>query len=185
MKLVDGCKGSAEFSFDGKLRYVLTRDWSGGAHPSKTRSMITIGLNPSKADGSNDDLTIRKCIGFARRNECKRLVMLNVYPWVSTDPGGLAQRDTKRDAEADPYIIAACAETADRSPLVVAAWGASGWGLAFDNRVRTVVSLVRSVDKDSIIMCFGRTESGLPRHPSRLAYATPLEMLYPTGEVRS
>lgn len=46
-------------------RYTLTRFWGGRDHPA--RSLAFLMLNPSTADHTVDDPTIRRCMGFARR----------------------------------------------------------------------------------------------------------------------
>ena len=52
---------SAVFSQDRKYRYVLTRVWD------KNKPMLVfVGLNPSIADETKDDPTIKKCIKFAQ-----------------------------------------------------------------------------------------------------------------------
>lgn len=55
-------KKDATISDCGKYRYRLSRIWEPG-RPVATFVM----LNPSTADATNDDATIRKCMGFARR----------------------------------------------------------------------------------------------------------------------
>lgn len=51
---------TALFLPDHRYRYVLTRAWT------KKPKVMWIGLNPSIADASIDDPTIRRCSGFAR-----------------------------------------------------------------------------------------------------------------------
>lgn len=58
-------KRAALVSEDGVFRYWLTREWSPDLG-QKPRRLCFVMLNPSTADASEDDPTIRKCIGFAR-----------------------------------------------------------------------------------------------------------------------
>ncbi|MCA9851707.1 MAG: DUF1643 domain-containing protein, partial [Dehalococcoidia bacterium] len=53
-------KRSASFSRDRRYRYELGRRW--GLGPAVTWVM----LNPSTADATVDDPTIRRCIDFSR-----------------------------------------------------------------------------------------------------------------------
>ena len=53
---------SAELSEDGRYRYWLSRRLEMGE-----RTVLFVGLNPSTADVQQDDPTIRKWVGFARR----------------------------------------------------------------------------------------------------------------------
>jgi Protein of unknown function (DUF1643) len=70
---------NAVISACGRYRYLLTRQVASGG-----RRTTFIMLNPSTADASNDDPTIRRCIGFAQRWGCGQLA----------DP----KRDPNRDA---------------------------------------------------------------------------------------
>jgi hypothetical protein len=65
----------------GKYRYLLTRQVGFG-----DRTAAFIMLNPSTADAVNDDPTIRRCIGLARRWGCGRLVVANLFAIRATDP---------------------------------------------------------------------------------------------------
>ena len=58
-------ENNAVFSACGRYRYVLTRQVSAGTRPA-----TFILLNPSTADATKDDPTIRRCVGFARRWGC-------------------------------------------------------------------------------------------------------------------
>jgi len=55
-------KSSASFSLCRTWRYALRRRWSPDGP-----IIAFIGLNPSTADEINEDPTVRRCIGFARR----------------------------------------------------------------------------------------------------------------------
>ena len=64
-------RGSAHFSECRRYRYLMTREF-GGTGPA-----VSIGLvNPSTADGSEDDPTTRKMIGFCRRLGASRLIVI-------------------------------------------------------------------------------------------------------------
>lgn len=144
----------ARFSADRTYRYVLWRTWDA----EKPRMMV-IGLNPSTADEVKDDPTIRRCIGFAKRDGYGGLSMLNMYAYRSTDPLQLPRQPDPTGPENDRYISAFAAT----SRIVVCAWGAFGAaGFAVD-RAKTVVTLLRSFGITP--QCFGVTLLGHPRHP--------------------
>ena len=48
------------FSPDRRYRYALWRHWGATEVP---RYLMVVGLNPSTADETKDDPTIRRCIG--------------------------------------------------------------------------------------------------------------------------
>src|SRR5437868_5145783 len=75
---------NAVISQCGRYRYVLTRQGGTGE-----RSAAFILLNPSTADATTDDPTIRRCIGFSRLWGCGRIAVLNLFAFRATQPGDL------------------------------------------------------------------------------------------------
>ena len=72
---------SARLSDDRRYRYLLVRRWD-NTLPDATFVM----LNPSTADERDDDPTIRKCIGFAKRWGCGGIKVVNLYAFRATNP---------------------------------------------------------------------------------------------------
>lgn len=157
-----GVVSTAHFSSDRLYRYSLYRDWD---RWQNMRSFVVIGLNPSTADEFVDDPTIRRCIGFAKREGCGRLVMLNLFAIRATDPKVMLAHAAPIGDENDAVIRHCTSFTTGRPPLVVAAWGAHGHHLGRDREVRRLVADLR---------CFGTTKDGQPRHPLYLKADTPL-----------
>jgi hypothetical protein len=128
---------SAEFSADRVYRYTLTRELGIGP------TLMVIGLNPSTADETQDDPTIRRCIGFAKRWEMGRLVMTNIFAFRSTWPAALySDTNDPIGADNDHHLL----EQAGAADMILAAWGAHG-GLV-DRDVE-----VRSLLRDFTVMC--------------------------------
>ena len=75
---------NAKISECGNYRYWLTRE-SELEHPGRGTALF-IMLNPSTADASEDDPTIRRCRGFAKSWECAGLTVANLYALRSTNP---------------------------------------------------------------------------------------------------
>jgi hypothetical protein len=136
----------------GKYRYTLTRTWYRYG-PRVTFVM----LNPSTADETKDDPTIRKCIGFAKKWDYGSIEVVNMYAWRATSPKDLDGVEHPVGKENDSYIRTAI----QRSSCVVAAWGADGTGPI---RLREMLSLIGNA------FCLGRTKNGSPRHPLYLGY---------------
>jgi hypothetical protein len=143
--------GSAWFNEPQTHRYLLTRSWS--AAPLMTWLL----LNPSTADAFADDPTIRRCAGFAKREGCGGIQVLNLYGLRATDPHDLWD---SAGAGVDPVGASNDVIIADRvrSGLVVAGWGNHG-----ARRGRQVARQLTAAGVD--LLCLGVTGSGQPIHP--------------------
>lgn len=139
---------SASISECGRYRYALYREWE----PSALMPIMWLMLNPSTADADTDDPTIRRCIGFSKAWGYGALYVGNLYGIRSTNPSILLT--TGADEARGPENIASLCHMADRSALIVAAWGVHG-GKAFP----------RGVNKPGGVWCLGTTKHGSPKHP--------------------
>lgn len=77
-------KSEAILSVDRKYRYVLTRTWD-----ETLPNIMFVGLNPSTADETTDDPTIRRCINFAKSWGYGGLYMVNLFAYRSTNPNNI------------------------------------------------------------------------------------------------
>src|SRR5690349_1903454 len=68
-----------------RYRYRLWRSWGDGAGGFA----VFIMCNPSTADASINDATIRKCIGFAKRWRMHGIRVVNLFALRSRDPNAL------------------------------------------------------------------------------------------------
>lgn len=158
-------KTHARLSDDGVYRYVLTRTW---AEPrDRLESVAFLMLNPSTADGKEDDPTIRRCVGFARGLGYKRLCVVNLFAFRATDPSELFKADDPVGPFNDDAIREVCA---DRT--VICAWGSSS-ATMFRDRPQRVMRIL--ADSKASVACFGKTASGWPRHPLYLKNDAKLE----------
>lgn len=150
---------TATFSPCGRYRYSLTRRIT-PMFPGP--SIMFVMLNPSTADASSDDATIRRCIGYARRWGFAELVVTNLSPLRATDPAVLKATGSDPDlvAARNRNEVTAAAESADR---IVVAWGAHGSWEGRDKEM--MATLAPWLDK---VYCLGQTDGGQPLHPVRL-----------------
>lgn len=145
----------ALLSEDGLYRYWLSRRWARNGMGMATFVM----LNPSTADASLDDPTIRRCIGFARRWGLDGIAVVNLYALRSTDPKGLWAAADPVGPDNDEWLgVHAILAKANATP-VVAAWGAN----AHPDRVAHVAALFASFGVP--LHSLGVTKAGQPRHP--------------------
>lgn len=147
---------SAVLSECRTYRYTLTRNWGDG-----DKVLCCIGLNPSKADETLDDPTIRKLIAFARLWGYDGLVMLNLFAFRSTDPKNLKTHRVPIGPDNDTWLVR---ETEGRD--VLCAWGNPGSYLGRDKAVWDTILSKRNC------FCLGVNGNGSPKHPLYLSYKT-------------
>ena len=138
---------TAEFSPDRIYRYKLTRRWD-----STLPYLGVIGLNPSTADETHDDPTIRRCINYAKAWGCGGLLMGNLFAFRSTDPKGLLTIEDPTGPLNDDALRSIHAE----SKITLAAWGIHG---KLNSRGEQVIQMLTG------LFALGVTQEGFPKHP--------------------
>lgn len=128
-------------------RYTLRRIWD-----TALPQVMFVGLNPSTADETHDDPTIRRCVGFARRWGYGGIIVVNLFAFRATDPRVLRGAEDPVGPENDQWIVW-CQEEAAR---VVAAWGNGG---TFRGRAEEVLPRLR----EPFALAINHT--GQPAHP--------------------
>lgn len=139
----------AVFDPHGVYRYRLWRTWD-----TALPAAAFILLNPSTADASHDDPTLRRCLGFARAWGYGGVEVVNLFAWAATDPAALRTCPDPIGPANDAAILAAVTG----APLVVAAWGNNG---RLHDRAAAVLRLLDGI----ALTCLGLTGAGQPRHP--------------------
>lgn len=137
----------------GTYRYLLTRQ-ADFTNPERSTALF-IMLNPSTADATIDDPTIRRCRGFARFWDCNGIAVANLYALRATNPKELWSHADPVGPQNDNHLQRLAREYGD----IVCAWGSN----AKPERVAFVVSLLR--ENKARLFCLGTTKDGSPRHP--------------------
>lgn len=155
---------SAHLSDDGLYRYRLGRVWGDQHHV-----LTWVMLNPSIADHTLDDPTIRRCIGFARAWGYGGLEVVNLYAFRATKPDELWKTDDPVGPKNDDALRATFMSAAHRGAHVIAAWGVN----AEIQRTQFVATLARAAGAQ--LQALSVTKSGQPGHPLYLpGSATPV-----------
>jgi hypothetical protein len=162
--------GSAIISDCGLYRYRLERHGLAGAG-----AIAWIMVNPSTADATEDDATIRKVIGFTERLGGGWAIVGNKFAYRATDIRDLHALDPvrgpaiARGPDNDRHL----AEIMRAAPVVIAAWGPlNKLPKSLRRRWRTVCQIAD--EAGAKLLCLGTAQDGQPRHPLMLAYDTPL-----------
>jgi len=162
----------AELSTCGRYRYRLTRWWSAPGK-SPTNPMGFVGLNPSTADSSLDDATIRTLVRLAVREGYSGLLVVNLFALRATNPEELyAHPDPvcEPTAQGRDVMAESLSNMTSTCQLVVLGWGTRG------------TYLDRQIDADHMIRgwfpghvrVLGWTKNGQPRHPLYMRNDAPL-----------
>ena len=137
------------FSPCRRYRYV----WETDVLPEVGKGLCAfVGLNPSTADESGPDPTVRRCMNYAARWGYGRFVMLNLFAFRATDPRVMLAETNPVGEENDSFLFG-CGLDAD---LVVAAWGNHG---LHRGRWEEVIMLIPGLHALKI------TKMGQPSHP--------------------
>lgn len=153
---------SAVISACWRYRYVLTRQVGPG-----TRTATFIMLNPSTADATTDDPTIRKCIGFARRWGCGQLTVLNLFAFRATDPAEMRRAEDPVGPENQAWLENTLAGIGDGP--VVCGWGVHGEYMDQD------LTMLGWLARLGIRPCaLAITKDGHPKHPLYVSYSAEL-----------
>lgn len=130
-----------------QYRYSLTRQWN-----ADLPTLMFIGLNPSTADATNDDPTLRRCIGFAKSWGYGGVIMANLFAYRATKPTDMKAAPDPIGIDNDQWLLT----LANQSQLIVAAWGNHG---SFLERSSAVKQLIGDLHYLSL------NGSGEPKHP--------------------
>ncbi len=136
----------------GRYRYQLSRWWDA------TESFCAfVMLNPSTADATSDDPTIRRCMSFARQWGFGGIEVVNLFAYRATSPADLLAAQ-----KAGVDIVGP--ENHDRIVRVLEAIGEEvvAWGANVD-RLGGIPD--EFPDDGYPVMCLGTTKDGHPRHP--------------------
>ena len=142
---------------EGEYRYALGRAWG-----DPCERVLWVMLNPSTADATENDPTLRRCIGLSRSWGFGALVVVNLFALRATDPRALRRHPDPIGGRNNHAIL----EHAHGVRTIVVAWGAHG---TLHDRDRDVLSFLGPV------RAIGLTKDGHPRHPLYVRNdATPL-----------
>ncbi len=154
-------QSGAVFDDSSSYRYLLWRSWS------ELPKVGFVMLNPSQADATVNDPTIRRCIGFAQNWGYGGLEVVNLFAYRAKSPPLLKQIADPIGEDNDRYLFS----LSDRVETIVLAWG--NWG-TLRGRDRAVIERLNSQQN---LYCLGVTKTGHPRHPLYLKRDTLLTKL--------
>lgn len=132
-----------------EYRYSLTRSWD-----DSKGHVVFIMLNPSTADATEDDATIRRCINFAKNWGHGSLEVVNLFAYRTKNPDELKIQQKPIGEENDKYII----DAANYADKIILAWGSHGTHIGRDKQVIELLGKYK-------LECLEKTKAGAPKHP--------------------
>lgn len=156
-------ESGATLSDCGAYRYHLWRVWD-----DCLPVMAFVMQNPSTADASEDDPTIRRCIGFAKREGCGGISVRNVFALRATDERELLTHPDPVGPENVSHL-SAVRGVAVMTRLVVA-WGERTGGKRLAGHYTAAAVLLSCLKP----YCLGTNKSGEPKHPLYLPNNAPI-----------
>lgn len=153
-----------------RYRFELRRVWGPG-----NSLVMFVGLNPSTADQTTDDPTVRRWRGFAKAWGHDGMIVVNAHPLRSTDPRALKTHEYRGDEYA--YNLKTIARLVAECDRVVCCWGAN---LPREHE-RTLVKELRTAAHfhGLELQHLGLTREGQPKHPLYLRGDTQPEVWAP------
>jgi hypothetical protein len=149
----------------GSFRYWLTRVWD-----ERLPTLAFIMLNPSTADASADDPTIRKCVGFAQRNGFGGISVVNLFAYRATDPAELKRAGWPVGPANDLEIGRVLYQVHRAGGKVVCAWGVNARRHERVGQVAGQANLLRVP-----LHALRVTADNVPCHPLMLPYSCQLQ----------
>lgn len=145
-------EGGATFSPCLTYRYTLDRIWD-----QALPQLCWVMLNPSTADGREDDPTIRKCVGFAARWGYGSIVVVNLFAYRATKPRDLWKAQREGVDIIGPGNPDAFHATFECSKDVAVAWGGGKLSVILEGFPER-------------LLCIGQNRDGSPTHPCMAPY---------------
>lgn len=149
-------------------RYSLTREIAeDSGNCQANRPILFCGYNPSTADETVDDRTLRREIAFAKDLGGTYLVKVNLLSQRATKPEKIVFAEAERGLEENVSLVAELtALTIQAGGKIIAAWGAPKGR----KNVRALAAKAENMlaGKSEVArhwQTFGLTRDGYPRHP--------------------
>lgn len=156
---------SAVLSDDGLHRFRLDRQIGTGQI-----KFMFIGVNPSTADATVNDQTVKKWVGFSSQWGAEKFSVANLFTWRATDVKQLNKyHEINREFHSDFHMKMMLSE----SDVIVPCWGRRD-KIADRHRSRIDVVKKMILEVNKPVKCFGLTKNGDPKHPLMLPYSTEL-----------
>ena len=138
---------------------------------SGKKTVVFIGLNPSKANSSNNDRTLVRIINFCSRWNYKNIYIINLFGLISKSPNQLSRSNDPIGANNDLITLKSLEFwRGDNNCDLWLGWGDKG---QLKGRDRKVIKLIKNFSNSKSneknyskrVLSLGLSKKGNPRHP--------------------
>ena len=154
------------FSECRSYRWILKRELLSGK-----KTVVFIGLNPSKANSLNNDRTLVRIINFCSRWNYKHIYIINLFGLISKSPVQLSKNNDPIGENNDLIILKSLEFWREnRNCDLWLGWGDKGQINGRDRKVLKLIknfSNLKSNEKNASkpVLSLGLSKKGNPRHP--------------------
>ncbi len=154
------------FSKCGTYRWILKRELLSGK-----KTVVFIGLNPSKANSSNNDRTLTRIINFCSRWNYKNIYLINLFGIIAKTPIQLSKSNNPIGENNDLIILKSLEFWRKNTNCDLwLGWGDNG---QLNGRDLEVLKLIKNFSNfkskennySKRVLSLGLSKKGNPRHP--------------------
>ena len=154
------------FSQCKNYRWILKRELFNGK-----KTIVFIGLNPSKANSVNDDRTLIRIINFCSRWKYKNIYLINLFGLISSSPSELLKNIDPVGGNNDLITLKVLDFWRENSNCDLwLGWGDKGRLFGRDRIVLKLIKNLSNIEPNENnyyrrVLSLGSTKKGSPRHP--------------------
>ena len=135
------------------------------------KTILFIGLNPSKANSSHNDRTLIRIINFSSRWNYKNIYIINLFGLISKSPSQLSKSNDPIGENNDLITLKSLEFWRENNNCDLwLGWGDKG---QLNGRNRKVLKLIKNYSNlksnennySKSVFCLGLSKKGNPRHP--------------------
>ncbi len=154
------------FSECGSYRWILKRELLSGE-----KTVVFIGLNPSKANSTNNDRTLIRIINFCSRWNYKNIYIINLFGLISTSPNKLSKSNDPIGKNNDLITLKSLEFWQENTNCDLwLGWGDKGQLNGRDHKVLKLIKFFLNLKSNKNnyskrVLSLGLSQKGNPRHP--------------------
>ncbi len=154
------------FSKCRSYRWILKKELSSGK-----KTIIFIGLNPSKANSSNNDRTLVRIINFCTRWNYKNIYIINLFGLIATSPFQLSKSNDPIGENNDSITLKSLEFWRENTNCDLwLGWGDKGQLNGRDIKVLKLIKNFSNFNSNQNnyskrVLSLGLSKKGNPRHP--------------------